>query len=156
MSSIAEQLRSIYLFKDFSDKEIGLIEEISTLKGYGASGRIFEQGDEAQVIYLVVSGVVKIIKAESGGVVATIEAGETFGEMPFLDGGNRSATAIAVEDLDKTELIRIPYSKLATTLLNNPEMALRFYIVFAKYISKRLRTTTENLDQAREEAYKHF
>ena len=137
-------LRKIFFFKDFTDNEISLVDKIALRSTFAAGQKIFTEGEEASQMYLVVLGTIQIVKGDSEKEVAKIGPGETFGELPFLDGGERSAAAVALE---KTELLQVPYSKLVTALLNNPETALKFYIVFAKYVSRRLRDTTQNLER---------
>lgn len=140
----ASLLKAIYFFSNFSDEEMGLIQEISDSKKYASNETVFEEGSEAVRLYLVAEGSLSVQK--DGQEVARLGQGETFGEMPFLDGGTRSATILSQEP---SELVEIPYSKLSTILLNHPEMALKFYIIFAKHVSKRLRATTTGYQKAK-------
>lgn len=138
--TICELLKASHLFKEFDSKEIEWIESISKRNFYSAGQKIFSEGDEATKMKLVASGTVSILREASGQEIIKIGKGETFGEMPFLDGGMRSATAMACGE---TELIEISYNKLSNLLINHPDMALKFYIVFAKFVSKRLRSTMQ-------------
>ena len=144
-------LKEIYFFATFTDDEIGLIQEISDCKKYGPQDCVFEEGREAGRLFFVVSGQLSVRK--EGEEITALGQGETFGEMPFLDGGNRSASVIAKEN---SELVEIPYNKLSTILLNNPEMALKFYMLFAKHVSRRLRSTTADYQHAARNLHKHF
>ncbi len=140
-------LKEFYFFKQFTQEELKAIETISEKVPVPANQVVFKEGDEASAMFLVESGAVKILRRESSGVIARIgKGGGPFGEMPFLDGGRRSATVMTVEE---TVLIKIPYTRLATVLLNHPETALKFYEVAAKVISHRLRLTLEDLEQAK-------
>jgi len=134
----ASHLKEVYFFSNCNEEELGLIQEISNRQVYAANQAVFHEGDEAGRLFLISDGAFSVQK--NGKEVVRMGKGETFGEMPFLDGGTRSASVMSVE---QSELIEISYSKLSTVLLNNPEMALKFYIIFAKHVSKRLRTTTE-------------
>lgn len=144
-------LKEIYFFSNFSDDEIGLIQEISDCKKYDPETFVFEEGREAGRLFFVVAGSLAVEK--DGKEIAELGQGETFGEMPFLDGGTRSASVIAKQ---ASELIEIPYNKLSTILLNNPETALKFYMLFAKHVSRRLRATTSNYQKASHNLHKHF
>lgn len=151
--SIGDLFQEMYFFQSFTPAEIKRVEEISKKKHYLANQSIFQEGDEAAKLFLVESGSVKISKNGETEGILTIGQGGMFGEMPFLDGGGRSATATAIEE---THLIEIPYTKLSTVLLNHPEMALKFFSAAAKYVSKRLRLTTENLQHAKDTLHRHF
>lgn len=144
-------LKEIYFFSNFSDEEIALIQEISDCRSYDAQDVVFREGHDAGRLFFVTSGGLSIRKNDKE--IATLGRGETFGEMPFLDGGTRSASVIAAET---TELIEIPYSKLSTVLLNHPEMALKFYMLFAKHVSRRLRATSTDYQEAVQTLHKHF
>lgn len=69
---------------------------------------IFHQGDPGDALHVVASGSVKIVLPSAEGeeaIIATIHAGDFFGELAVLDGAPRSATAAAVE---ATETLSLP------------------------------------------------
>lgn len=68
----------------------------SDAKAYPKDSVIFKQGDAGDLYYVVLDGAVRI---EIAGVpVRLVEPGEAFGETALLDGGPRTATAIAEQD----------------------------------------------------------
>lgn len=98
---------------------------------------IFEQGDEAEVLYGVRSGRVAIGMQSFDGresLLALMEAGDTFGDMPLFDGGTRSAQARALESSD---LLCVPYLPVKSVLEESP--ALLWTVV--SMLSRRLRST---------------
>jgi CRP/FNR family transcriptional regulator, cyclic AMP receptor protein len=58
---------------------------------------LFMKGEPANSMYLVKSGVIRILKREGSTMqeLAQLESGELFGEMAILDPAPRSATAQA-------------------------------------------------------------
>lgn len=70
---------------------------------------IFREGDEATDAYVIESGQVEILASDGGKsvVLATLGPDSVFGEMAIIDGGRRSATAVAKE---KTRVIAMPAS----------------------------------------------
>lgn len=70
-----------------------------------ADGQVlFEPGDAALRFYVIQSGQVAIIDRERNQVLATLKAGESFGEQSLLAGGVRSAAAQAVGDTSCLEI----------------------------------------------------
>jgi CRP/FNR family transcriptional regulator, cyclic AMP receptor protein len=61
---------------------------------------LFRDGEEAKAAYVVAAGCIGIFRVVDGknSPVARIRKGEFFGEMAILDGSNRRATAVALED----------------------------------------------------------
>jgi len=73
-----------------------------------AGEQIFAQGDGGDCAYVLLRGKVALFHHLEGHrtEVGDISPGEIFGEMAVLDGGNRSASAIAVEE---AEIALVPY-----------------------------------------------
>lgn len=61
---------------------------------------LFKAGEEAQAAYVVAAGCIGIFRTIDGknSPVARIRKGEFFGEMAIIDGSDRRATAVALED----------------------------------------------------------
>jgi CRP/FNR family cyclic AMP-dependent transcriptional regulator len=81
----------------------------------GASHTVFSQGDSADAVFFLLRGKVKIVVVSQGGkeaIVATLGAGEFFGEACLADQPSRMATAISVglctlARVEKPEMARI-------------------------------------------------
>ena len=69
------------------------------LQRFEANTTIFVQDDAGTCMYVVRSGKVGIMAG--GTVLENIGPNGTFGEMALIDGGVRSATAVAREPTDK-------------------------------------------------------
>jgi len=70
-------------------------------KTYRAGKAIFRKGDAGDVAYVIQSGTVDIIRPVAGQnrLIATLAAGEIFGEMALIDGKPRMADAVAASDV---------------------------------------------------------
>ena len=70
-------------------------------KAYRAGKAIFRKGDAGDVAYVIQSGTVDIVRPVAGQnrLIATLAAGEIFGEMALIDGKPRMADAIAASDV---------------------------------------------------------
>lgn len=84
--------------------------------------QIFAEGDEAQALYLILSGRVAVSnRAEDGreSLVALLETGDLFGEMGLFDGAGRSAGARALE---AARLLVVPYPAVRDAMARQPSV----------------------------------
>jgi CRP-like cAMP-binding protein len=105
---------------------------------------LFDQGDESDGLYIVVSGIVRIYLTADDSREATInllEEGEVIGEMALLDGLPRSAGAAALTD---TVLIFIPREPFMQLLEASPKLARQIILM----LCERLRAANDQVDQA--------
>jgi CRP-like cAMP-binding protein len=104
---------------------------------------IFRVGSPGDIMMAVVTGTVRIVATSPQGkeiVLGDLKAGEVFGEIALLDGGERSADAVA---LTKCELLALERRDLMAALQRNPEACLRLLEV----VCKRLRETDERITE---------
>ena len=117
------------------------------LKTYSKSEVVFHQNVPGREMYIVSSGRVDILlEGAQGGkttLLATIGAGEFFGEMALVDGGPRSASAVAAED--KTRLIVLDRARLVELFREKPEIGLSII----QTLCRRIRAMNEALAQVR-------
>ncbi|MFN8582990.1 MAG: cyclic nucleotide-binding domain-containing protein [Gemmatimonadaceae bacterium] len=103
---------------------------------------LFREGDHDAFCAIVISGGLEILKgdlAEQQRVVAHLGVGKMVGEMSLLDGGSRSATAVAIEETDLLVLTREDFDRMSE---RHPQVALRFAVMIAEAIANLLRQTT--------------
>jgi CRP-like cAMP-binding protein len=105
---------------------------------------IFEEDDEADEMFVVRSGRVAIGRKSLDGresLVALMETGDAFGEMPLFDDGKRSASARALE---RSVVLGIPYFVVRAALDEEPELLWNVVGLLAE----RLRVTDSALADA--------
>lgn len=149
-------LKNIYLFKEFSDEELKSVETLCSTDSLAVGEEVFSEKDEASAFYIIKMGSIKISHKNSKGDemdVATLGSGSHFGEMAFIDGERRSATAVVVE---RTEILRADFRKLRELLDGNPKLATKFYRSVSHFLCGRLRQTTTDLAFSREKNLRHF
>lgn len=141
-------LQNVYLFKEFSDAELGSLEGIARLETHTGSDVLFNEGDAADSLLIIKYGSVQIAQAGENNTImlATMGTGSHFGEMSFLDGEARSATARAME---QCEIVVIEYSALRKLLDGNAVLAAKFYRALATFLCGRLRVTSSDLNFSR-------
>ena len=102
---------------------------------------LFTEQDPANELFVVVSGRIAIANRSVDGresVIALMERGDLFGEMPLFDDMARSAEARALEG---SEVIAIPYAPLRAIYKTTPELLWNVVAMLAG----RLRSTDEQL-----------
>ena len=94
-------LQHFNIFKDLTDREIGVVDRISYMRHYRRREQVYGQSDPGDVVYLLKEGRVKIYKLSPDGkelTLAILEHGEIFGEMALIDEGPRDTIAETLED----------------------------------------------------------
>lgn len=79
---------------------------------------IFHQGDLGDRVYIIGSGKAEVVRDEGNKevVLATLSAGEYFGEMALLNHTTRNATVRCIEAMDVLSLPKTEFSLLAANL----------------------------------------
>lgn len=100
---------------------------------------LFKEGDPGRTMYIIHSGKVRITKGPEKRVLATLGAGEFFGEMAILLQQPRGATAEIAED---AELLELDKKKFELMIVNNIEIAVRLI----KKLARRLDSANSIID----------
>src|SRR5277367_1675436 len=95
---------------------------------------IFREGDEARELFVIKRGEVRI--QIGNRTAAELSADSIFGEMALIDSEPRSATAVAVSDV---ELVPISEKQFLFLVSQTPYFALKVM----RTLAQRLRKTTK-------------
>lgn len=103
-------LRSVELFNHLPSEILFIIAEETEIVEMQAGQTVFQEGDRGDGLYIIVSGVVKIVRR--GKIAAELKENQFFGELALIDNGPRTASAIAETEgallfLDKETFDRI-------------------------------------------------
>lgn len=107
-----------------------------------AGHELFAKRQDADAMFIMLSGRVKIYSGSSGRkrkTFAYLTAGDFFGEMALVEGATRTAAASAVE---KSRLFMIRKKDFSRALHKNPKLAL--YLL--KTVCTRLRLANEEIE----------
>ena len=119
-------LKNQRVFIDLTDEELSVISTITEEGKFKHGETIFKTTDEGRSIYLIRSGEVKVCVAAPNGELFTLtilKEGDAFGEMSFIDATARSATVIAISDV---ELFVIDGASFETIIDGNPQIVHKF------------------------------
>jgi CRP/FNR family cyclic AMP-dependent transcriptional regulator len=137
-------LKGIYLFRDATNDDLARLAEIAVSKSYLQGEIIFNEGDEADAMFVVEMATVDIVLAGKELPIVTIGSGQSFGEMAFFSRGKRPASARARE---KSSILRLPFDRLEPLLVSRPDLAITFYRNGCAFLAKHVRTLLNDLDR---------
>ena len=139
------ELREMDLFAGRHDDTLADFAARMQSRSYPAGARIFGRGDAGQELFLVRRGLVRIeisINELEHHHVSTFGRGDFFGEMAFLDGGMRSADAVAASE---TELFILPRAEFDALAEGHKKTAIQLLAGVARVLALRLRDTNTEL-----------
>jgi CRP-like cAMP-binding protein len=100
-----------------------------------AGGVIFREGEQADELFVIKSGYVRI--QIGNRMVAELTADDIFGEMALIDSEPRSSTAVAITDV---ELVPITEKQFLFLVGQTPYFALKVM----RTLAQRLRVTNKS------------
>jgi CRP/FNR family transcriptional regulator, cyclic AMP receptor protein len=118
----ADLLADVDLFGDLTPDERQQLADASTTEELRRGDVLFHEDDEADTLYVVIEGRIAIAKRSIDGresVVALMEAGDLFGEMPLFEPLGRSAEARALEP---SQVLAIGYGPVRDVYQRRPEL----------------------------------
>lgn len=129
-----EALRKVPFFAALSAEEVRELSGRLVPRRFGSGQVIFHLGDPGGLLYIILSGKVKIARTTADGqeaLLAILGAGDFFGELALLDDAPRSATAEAIEPAETLTLHRDEFVRF---MANNPEFAYHVMHTLARRI----------------------
>ncbi|MFM7061372.1 MAG: Crp/Fnr family transcriptional regulator [Actinomycetes bacterium] len=137
-------LDSTELFTAMPPEVLDGLRERAVVERVAKGQAVFDEGDEADRLFVVTEGRIAIASRASDGretLVAVMEAGGLFGELGLFDGEPRSADARALTD---AEVLSVDYASVRAAFEARPEL---LWLV-VRLLAQRLRATDEALADA--------
>jgi CRP-like cAMP-binding protein len=134
-------LADVPMFSALDAKEHRVIAGLLHERRYEQGEVIFDQGEDAQALYFVVSGKVLICRQgePETGKMAEIGPGRAFGELAILGGERRSAQARAAQGCVLQTLSQRDFEGLAES---HKAIALKITLQIARQLARQLREQT--------------
>jgi len=107
---------SIDCFKSLNTDQQTWLKEATTERLISSGEKLVNEGQPSHSMYFIVSGRFSISVSEQPTPIAQIGAGQTIGEIGFLSGDARTATATAIRDSVVLRLARKDYDTLCTKI----------------------------------------
>lgn len=120
--SPTDLLADVDLFGDLTPQELLHLADSSTTEDLRRGDVLFHEDEAADTLYVVVEGRIAIAKRSIDGresVVALMEPGDLFGEMPLFESLGRSAEARALEP---SQVLAVGYGPIREVYEQRPEL----------------------------------
>jgi CRP-like cAMP-binding protein len=137
-----EDLKRFGLLVEFTEEDRSWLAELLDVESICEGETVFCEGDEADSLYLVESGSLRI-SSEADGALGLLCEGAAFGSISVVIVGKRQATATAESDCKLMVLTRGSFRRLAD---DAPRTACRLTEAILTDLATGLRT---NLDAVR-------
>lgn len=161
------RLKKIFLFSGLDDTSLAALGQHAVLRSFAKNTILINEGDNSDSLYLILSGSVQVYTSDNEGkeaLLATLAAGDCFGELSLLDGRARSAS---VRTLEPCQTLVLSREAFGICMYQHPSVAqelLRTLAGMVRYdnnrtkglalmgVYERLASTLQELGQQRDGA----
>jgi len=147
MASIVNFLKQCHIFYQFTSTQLELVVNLCHEVTYQKDELVFKENNWGKELYVIVQGEVDIVvgsplvgtmeEGSENRLIATIQRGQSFGEVALVDEGIRSASAVATQK--DTRLIVVPRDKLIMLCETYPSLGYRLMSNLAADLALRIR-----------------
>lgn len=136
-----DDLADISLFHNLNEEQLDWLRQRLHPMSVPAGSSIITANQPGEVVYIILSGTVKIHTEQADGtdvIIALLGANDTVGEMSLLDSGGRSANVVAIEH---TQLLWMDRQNFERANAEIPQLARNLNRILAG----RLRMANEQI-----------
>ena len=147
-AAVLEGLSKSKLAIELNDEERRILAEAMTMRDLKHGEVLVQEGSADDHLYVVVSGVLGVVKGAGGEGEVTLNAirpGDVVGELSFLDGATRYASLVALSD---TRVLGLSRDDLEALLDTRPKVVyhvMRAIVRVVHEIQRRLSMQTAEL-----------
>ena len=126
--TVEDLLRNVPIFDNLGRAELTALTNIGIYETAEAGRTLFQEGDPGDTAYVILLGRIDVIRSDGAGndvVIATLGAGEVFGELALIDGEPRSASAVAKAE---TQLFAIARDGFIRLMSSSPRLLGDFMV----------------------------
>jgi CRP-like cAMP-binding protein len=147
-AAILEGLSKSKLAVELNDEERRMLARAMSLRDLKQGDVLIQEGSADDHLYVVVSGVLGVVKDAGGDGEVTLNAirpGSVVGELSFLDGATRYASLVALSDTQVLGLSRADLEGLLETQPRVVYHVMRAIVRVVHEIQRRLSMQTAEL-----------
>jgi len=141
-----EVLHKMPLFRFLTYQELVRVLNITDVRSYAKGASVVQEGDMGDEMFIVLTGAVKVHSGDAE--FARLEPGQHVGEMALIDRAPRSASVSALEP---SKLLTIRRRDFFDLIRKHHDIAVKLLWSFLGELSTRLRSTSRDLGDAREQ-----
>lgn len=140
-------LRRVKVLADLNDQQLERFAQFMEIKGVRQWEEVMKQGEPGNAMYLLLEGEARVRLMINGkeSILATLNAGEFFGEVALFDRGPRSADVITNRD---SVLLKISVDNFQRLLDRAPELAAPFLFSIGKTLVARIRADNKRFQDS--------
>lgn len=133
-------LSSVPIFSDLNEETLQKVSMLGTVRTYSKNSIILTEEEDGSALFVIISGKVKVCRVNKDDntrevILSIMNPSDFFGEMALLDGMNRSASVIAMED---SKLFIIQRTEFLKLLHEHPEVS----VALLQELTQRLRSAS--------------
>jgi CRP-like cAMP-binding protein len=140
--SDASELKRFALFADLGDSEREELAALLEERELSPGEMLFEAGDEADSLLLVLSGSVEVTSSRRKSRIA-LGSGETIGGLALFAVGNRGVAAVGSERTEVRVLRREDFLRFAE---DQPRAAFRIAAALVAAVAEHARAAVQSVD----------
>ena len=136
-------IKEIELFKGIDNEVMNEIADICSEKSYANGTVLFEKNEEANRLYILVEGTVKL-RIKNGGTItySLSDQGDIFGWSCMVESGHYTASGVCATDLKALEIKREALDNIFNA---HPHAGIKILKRLAGVFSKRISNSYQDL-----------
>jgi len=137
-----EILKKVPLFGGLANEQLAELSSVFRWKSYPSGSLIINEGVSGDTLFVLNKGAAKVTRESEDGrevILAFLRAGDIFGELSILDGRERSANVVAMED---TEVYTLQRQEFLELLVGYPALSVQLL----QELAHRIRASNQQIE----------
>ena len=135
-------LKSVSLFQGLADEQLADLNSVFRRKTYPMGSFIISEGSEGDFLFVLSRGAAKVTRESEEGrevIFAFLREGDVFGELSILDGWERSANVVAMEE---TEVYILERNEFLKVMVGYPALSVKLL----QELARRIRASDRQIE----------
>ena len=137
-----EILKKVPLFGGLANDQLADLSAVFRWRSYPNGSLIITEGSSGDTLFVLNKGAAKVTRESEDGrevILAFLRVGDIFGELSILDGRERSANVVALED---TEVYTLERDEFLALLIGYPALS----VLLLQELAHRIRAADQQIE----------